>query len=194
MKKKMKKLFKGFSLIEVVVAVNLLALILAILGLSVLGSQKLLINAQTKNEISKLGEGVLDYICSLPVSDRVADPTSDESPNNNIYSISDFSPSNNSDTRVIDRPFIINQINSILNVGANTIKIGVSQSINLPPNNWSPKGRIVQFGNDRNNNSYVEVRRISVGVYQVRVNIFYQTNTRNLNNVRLITISRVVAF
>ncbi|MGC8734721.1 MAG: prepilin-type N-terminal cleavage/methylation domain-containing protein, partial [bacterium] len=35
-----KKIFKGFSLIEVIIAVNLLALILAILGLSALGSQK----------------------------------------------------------------------------------------------------------------------------------------------------------
>jgi prepilin-type N-terminal cleavage/methylation domain-containing protein len=91
MKNSLKKIVKGFSLIEVVIAVNLLALILAILGLSVLGSQKLLINTQTRNEISKIGEGILDYVCSLPISDRVADPTiPQESPNNNIYSISDF--------------------------------------------------------------------------------------------------------
>ena len=177
----------GFSLIEVVVAVNLLALILAILGLSVLGSQKLLINAQTRNEISKIGEGILDYVCSLPISDRIADPTIPrEDPNNNIYSISDFV------NRTINNNTIINQINSILNLGANAIKIGVVQSINS--NNWFPKGRVIQFGTDRNNNSFVEVTRVSNGVYQVKVNIIYQTNPRNPNNVKRITVSRVVAF
>jgi hypothetical protein len=187
MKKNLKKIVIGFSLIEVVVAVNLLALILAILGLSVLGSQKLLINAQTRNEISKIGEGILDYVCSLPISDRVADPTIPrEDPNNNIYSISDFV------NGTINNNTIINQINSILNSGANAIKIGVVQSINS--NNWFPKGRVIQFGTDRNNNSYVEVIRVSAGVYQVRVNIIYQTNSRNRNNVKRIVVSRVVAF
>jgi hypothetical protein len=187
MKKKLKKMLIGFSLIEVVVAVNLLALILAILGLSVLGSQKLLINAQTKNEISKIGEGILDYICSLPISDRVADPTIPrEDPNNNIYSISDFV------NRIINNNTIINQINSILNSGANPIKIGVVQSKNS--NNWFPKGRVIQFGTDRNNNSYVEVTRVSNGVYQVRVNIIYQINSGKPDNVKTITVSRIVAF
>jgi prepilin-type N-terminal cleavage/methylation domain-containing protein len=185
MKEDLKKIVKGFSLIEVVIAVNLLALILAILGLSVLGSQKLIINAQTKNEISKIGEGILDYICSLPISDRVADPAGQENPDN-IDSISDFVD------RIIDNNTIINQMNSILNSGANTIKIRVVQSINS--NNWSPKGRVIQFGTDRNNNSYAEVIRISTGVYQVRVNIIYQTNSRNPNNIKRITVSRVVAF
>jgi hypothetical protein len=79
-----------------------------------------------------------------------------------------------------------------LSSGANPIKIGVVQSINS--NNWFPKGRVIQFGTDRNNNSYVEVTRVSNGVYQVRVNIIYQTNPRNPNNVKRITVSRVVAF
>jgi hypothetical protein len=187
MKDSLKKIVKGFSIIEVVIAVNLLALILAILGLSVLGSQKLIINAQTKNEISKIAEGILDYICSLPISDRIADPTiPQEDPNNNIYSISDFV------NGTINNNTIINQMNSILNSGANSIKIGVVQSINS--NNWFPKGRVIQFGTDRNNNSYAEVIRVSNGVYQVRVNIIYQTNSRNPNNVKRITVSRVVAF
>jgi prepilin-type N-terminal cleavage/methylation domain-containing protein len=187
MKENLKKIVKGFSLIEVVIAVNLLALILAILGLSVLGSQKLLVNAQTRNEISKIGEGILDYVCSLPISDRVADPTiPQEGPNNNIYSISDFV------NGTINNNTIINQINSILSSGANPIKIGVVQSKNS--NNWFPKGRVIQFGTDRNNNSYVEVTRVSRGVYQVRVNIIYQTNPTNLNQVKSITVSRVVAF
>jgi len=185
MKENFKKIVKGFSLIEVVIAVNLLALILAILGLSVLGSQKLIINAQTRNEISKIGEGILDYICSLPISDKVADPTQ-EGPNNNIYSISDFVDG------TINNNTIINQMNSILNSGANTIKIRVVQSISS--NNWSPKGRVIQFGTDRNNNSYAEVIRVSTGVYQVRVNIIYQTNPRNSNNIKRITVSRIVAF
>ncbi len=185
MKDSLKKIVKGFSIIEVVIAVNLLALILAILGLSVLGSQKLLINAQTKNEISKIGEGILDYVCSLPISDRVADPAGREDPNN-IHSISDFVD------RIIDKDTIIDQMNYILNSGANAIKIRVVQSINS--NNWSPKGRVIQFGTDRNNNSYVEVIRVSTGVYQVRVNIIYQTNPRNPNNIKRITVSRVVAF
>ena len=125
MKENLKKIVNGFSLIEVVIAVNLLALILAILGLSVLGSQKIIINAQTKNEISKIGEGILDYICSLPISDKVADPTiPQESPNNNIYSISDFV------NGTINNNTIINQINSILNSGTNPIKIGVALSKN----------------------------------------------------------------
>jgi len=189
MKNSLKKIVKGFSLIEVVVAVNLLALILAILGLSVLGSQRLIINAQTRNEISKIGEGILDYVCSLPISDRVADPTIvREDPNNNIYSISDFV------NGTINNNTIINQINSILNLGANTIKIGVALSKNSPANNLLPKGRVIQFGTDRNNNSHVEVTRVSNGVYQVRVNIIYQTNPRNSNNVKIITVSRVVAF
>jgi prepilin-type N-terminal cleavage/methylation domain-containing protein len=187
MKENFKKIVKGFSLIEVVIAVNLLALILAILGLSVLGSQKLIINAQTRSEISKIGEGILDYVCSLPISDRIADPTiPQEGPNNNIYSISDFVDG------TINNNTIINQMNSILNSGANTIKIRVVQSISS--NNWSPKGRVIQFGADRNNNSYVEVTRVSSGVYQVRVNIIYQTNPRNPNNIRRIVVSRVVAF
>jgi hypothetical protein len=185
MKENLKKIVKGFSIVEVVIAVNLLALILAILGLSVLGTQKLLINAQTKNEISKIGEGILDYICSLPISDKVADPTI-EDPNNNIHSISDFVD------QIIDNNTIIDQMNSILNSGANAIKIGVVQSINS--NNWFPKGRVIQFGTDRNNNSYAEVIRVSAGVYQVRVNIIYQTNPRTPNNVKRITVSRVVAF
>jgi len=187
MKENLKKIVKGFSIIEVVIAVNLLALILAILGLSVLGSQKLLINAQTRSEISKIGEGILDYVCSLPISDRIADPTIvREDPTNNIYSISDFV------NKIINNNTIINQINSILSSGANSIKIGVVQSINS--NNWFPKGRVIQFGTDRNNNSYVEVTRVSNGVYQVRVNIIYQTNPRNLNNIKRIVVSRVVAF
>jgi len=187
MKENFKKTFKGFSLIEVIIAVNLLALILAILGLSVLGSQKLIINAQTRSEISKIGEGILDYVCSLPISDRIADPTiPQEGPNNNIYSISDFVDG------TINNNTIINQMNSILNSGANTIKIRVVQSISS--NNWSPKGRVIQFGADRNNNSYVEVTRVSGGVYQVRVNIIYQTNPRNPNNIKRIVVSRVVAF
>jgi prepilin-type N-terminal cleavage/methylation domain-containing protein len=187
MKENLKKTFKGFSLIEVVVAVNLLALILAILGLSVLGSQKLIINAQTRSEISKIGEGILDYVCSLPISDRIADPTiPQEGPNNNIYSISDFVD------RTINNNTIINQMNSILNSGADTIKIRVVQSISS--NNWSPKGRVIQFGADRNNNSYVEVTRVGSGVYQVKVNIIYQTNPRNPNNIKRIVVSRVVAF
>jgi prepilin-type N-terminal cleavage/methylation domain-containing protein len=187
MKENLKKIVKGFSLIEVVIAVNLLALILAILGLSVLGSQKIIINAQTRNEISKIGEGILDYVCSLPISDRVADPTiPQEGPNNNIYSISDFV------NGTINNNTIIDQINSILNSGANTIKIGVVQSINS--NNWFPKGRVIQFGTAKNNNSYVEVTRVSSGVYQVRVNIIYQTNPRKPNNVKKIMVSRIVAF
>jgi prepilin-type N-terminal cleavage/methylation domain-containing protein len=187
MKENFKKIVKGFSLIEVVIAVNLLALILAILGLSVLGSQKLIINAQTRSEISKIGEGILDYVCSLPISDRIADPTiPQEGPNNNIYSISDFVGG------TINNNTIINQMNSILNSGANTIKIRVVQSISS--NNWSPKGRVIQFAADRNNNSYVEVTRVSSGVYQVRVNIIYQNNPRNPNNIKRIVVSRVVAF
>jgi prepilin-type N-terminal cleavage/methylation domain-containing protein len=189
MKENLKKTFKGFSLIEVVIAVNLLALILAILGLSVLGSQKLIINAQTRSEISKIGEGILDYVCSLPISDRIANPAlrpDEEGPNNNIYSISDFIDG------TINNNTIINQMNSILNSGADTIKIRVVQSISS--NNWSPKGRVIQFGADRNNNSYVEVTRVSSGVYQVRVNIIYQTNPRNPNNIKRIVVSRVVAF
>ena len=188
MKDSLKKIVKGFSLIEVVVAVNLLALILAILGLSVLGSQRLIINAQTRSEISKIGEGILDYVCSLPISDRVADPTIPrEDPNNNIYSISDFV------NGTINNNTIINQINSILSLGANPIKIGVVRS-STDSNNWFPKGRVIQFGTDRNNNSFVEVTRVSNGVYQVRVNIIYQTNPRNLNNTKRIVVSRVVAF
>jgi prepilin-type N-terminal cleavage/methylation domain-containing protein len=187
MKENFKKIVKGFSLIEVVVAVNLLALILAILGLSVLGSQRLIINAQTRSEISKIGEGILDYVCSLPISDRVANPAGDESPNNNIHSISDFVTNG-----IIDNDTVINQMNSILNSGANAIKIGVVQSTDS--DNWFPKGRVIQFGPNRDNDSYAEVIRVSTGVYQVRVNIIYQTNPRNPNNIRRIVVSRIVAF
>jgi prepilin-type N-terminal cleavage/methylation domain-containing protein len=187
-KKFYKKIFKGFSLIEVIIAVNLLALILAILGLSALGSQKLLLNAQIKNEISKIGEGILDYISSLPPSDRFADITSTESPTNNIYSINDFI-----NTGPINNQFILNQINNILQTSLSQIRVGHSNTFNNN-NGFTHKGRVILFGTNRNNSSYVEIRRIQDRIYQVNLVILYQSNPRNLNNPKVIRLSRVITF
>ncbi len=194
MKKVIKKVFIGFSLIEVVIAVNLLALILAILGLSALGSQKLLLNAQIRSEISKIGEGILDYVCSFPPTDKFADPTiSREDPNNNIYSISDFVAGNQ--INVINSRFIIYNANDILSRGANILRIGLANTINDPlNNNFTHKGRVIRFGTNQLLNSYIGVSRISNGIYQVHVVILYQNNPRDLQRFREIRISRIVAF
>lgn len=193
MKKVIKKVFIGFSLIEVVIAVNLLALILAILGLSALGSQKLLLNAQIKSQISKVGEGILDYVCSLPPNDSYFDPTQNQSNQNNIVSLADFA------NNIITDPNILNNVNSILSNGVNSFKVGIASSLNVNTN-FTHKGRVIQFGNNANTNSYIQVTNILQGnnnnnlVFQVRVVILYQSNPNNLNRISRIEVSRVVAF
>ncbi len=157
-KKFFKKVFKGFSLIEVIIAVNLLALILAILGLSALGSQKLFLNAQIKSAISKIGEGVLDYICSLPPTDSHVDPTiaqNNQNNQNNIVSLADFAGN------IITDQNIINNANNILSSGVSTFRVGIANNVNVN-GNFTHKGRVIQFGNNRNNNSFIEVRDLNM--------------------------------
>lgn len=185
-KKLYKKMFKGFSLIEVIIAVNLLALILGILGLSALGSQKLLLNAQIKNEISKIGEGILDYIASLPPSDTFVNIQSNERPDNNIYSINDFV------NTTINNQFILSQINNILIIGANQTRVGYSSTNDN--NGFTHKGRVIGFSGNINNSSYVQIETLENGIYQVKVVILYQSNRRNLNRPKVITLSRVITF
>ncbi|MCS6955272.1 MAG: hypothetical protein NZM44_02835 [Candidatus Calescibacterium sp.] len=188
----MKKL-KGFSIMEVVLSVSIIALILATLGLSFLATQRLRLNAEINSEIQKCGETIIDYLFTLPPNDSYIQSVNQDDAidltntnNLNVISLNDLSTANN------NRISIIEILNGILTSCSN------SSGFQVVPNNTAGnlgrKGALVLF--DQNNpTSPINSRVIfnNQGLYTVTIELYYVwRGNGNIRRGRIIRVSRIL--
>ncbi|MEN3014582.1 MAG: hypothetical protein ABDH21_00750 [bacterium] len=190
LKGKPKKFQKALSIVEVVVSVTIIGLILSTVGLSFLTFENMRLSSQIRHEIQRYGEGILDYLCTLPLSDsHIA--IVQNSPNNGILSLSDLS-ANPAGT---DTNQILATMNSMLQNLASTGKFQIINNVNQGQIN-SRKGAIVMFNIGQNpQQSSVSVN--TQGINSISITILYvrrYPNRRPPNNiiVRPIRITRIL--
>lgn len=174
----MKVKIKGFSIMEVVISVTIIALILSTLGLSFLSVERLRLNAQITSEIQKIGEGLIDHLFTLPISDSYI-RRGNSDPNNGIISLADLL-SNGNDTQQI-----ITTLDNLLNGFANSYRFRIIDNPNAAFNNR--KGAIVRFGN-ANGNSRVFFNNFNNPngqIYNISITLVYVSPNGNRRNIRV---------
>lgn len=129
---------KGFSIMEVVISVTLIALILSTLGMSLLAVQKLRLNNEITSEIQKCGEMIIDYLFTLPPNDGYIHSVSQNS--SDILSLADLVNQNSNDR---NRETIIQNLNGILINQARSRGFGILRANNQ--GNPSRRGALVLF-------------------------------------------------
>jgi len=161
---------KGFSILEVVIAVSLLALIISIMGMSFIGIQKLRVNAEIRYRIEKIGNAIIDYLSALPIRDSYV--IYSERGDNNILSLSDLIVGGS------DAQAIMNGLDNMLQNLANVEGFNVANDI---PNGQvnagrrtkgtillftAQRGSTVRFNNFNNNANIFE---ITVQIYWIDI-------------------------
>jgi len=185
---KKKKRFLGFSLLEVVISVSILALIISTMGMSFIGIQKLRLSAQIRADVEKIGNTLLDNLSSLPLRDSYV--STNEGFSNDVLSLRDLWGNNNDR----DRNAIINTLNNTLDSlcrGNGFLLISPGQQ------NIGTKGAIVRF--DDNNNDGSKVRLSSFNqqnqnqansqVYKIEIQLRFVDSRRR---TKTLTFSRII--
>lgn len=184
-----KKRKTGFSLIEVIISISVIALILSTLGISFLASQKLKLNAQIRSEVQRCGETILDYLFTLPPTDEyvfnIGQNNNQNNNNQNILSINDLNRIGQSG----DVQNIIDGMNAVLENFARTNGFDV---VNNPTDNIrSRKGAILRFVNS-NTGIQSRVRVDTRGnMMTVTIELYYVWGSQNRRKGRIINVSRV---
>lgn len=184
MKISKRKISKGFSLIEVVISISIIALILATLGMSFLASERLKLNAQVRSEIQRVGETILDYLSTLPPTDSYIYNIGNNQNNRNIVSLNDLVNDDPNDDGVIR-----DGVNEILRSYAKSAGIDVISQTGDPIR--SKKGAIIEFNQQNNEASKIRVN-FNAQFIIITLEIYYVGVTRANRRVRIIEVSRVV--
>ncbi|MFN4220432.1 MAG: prepilin-type N-terminal cleavage/methylation domain-containing protein [bacterium] len=183
----------GFSLIEVVISISIIALILSTLGISFLASQRLKLNAQIRSDVQRCGETILDYLFTLPPTDQYIyninqnnNNQNNNQNNPNILSIYDLSRIGQGSQDVQN---IIYAMNAVL---ANFAQANGFDVLNNPKDHiHSKKGAILRFNNANGANQSRVTFDINGNIMTVTLGLYYVWGPQNRRRGRIINVSRV---